>query len=439
MYVPVRGKLALAMAFAISWVAFSLYVALPWINDLAELFSLPVAWFIVAGIALIPGWANAFLVAGLLIDHRPRYFIHEKLPPVTLLIAAYNEEGCIGDTLRSVADQDYPGDVEVLVIDDGSTDRTREVVAETIGTLGAGKNFSFRLIPVFPNGGKANALNVALAQASHDLIASVDADTHLFKDALARIVTNIIDGPAHTAAVAGTVLARNSRNNMITKLQEWDYFLGISVVKRIQSLYQGTLVSQGAFSVYRREALEKAGGWADTVGEDIVLTWAFHELGYRVGYAENAFVFTNVPETYGQFFRQRKRWARGLMEAFRFHPRIFTRPRMITPFIYLNALFPYLDLVFLCVFLPGVFAAVFFQYYAIVGVMTLLLLPLMLLINVLMFFNQRRIFRRYGLKVRKNFLGLILYMLTYQVIMSPASILGYFSEFFHFKKSWGTK
>ena len=439
MYIPVKGKLIISQICAMIWVVFSIYVALPWINDMAKTFTFPLALFIVVGIALIPGWASAFLVAGLVLDRRPHFPLHSSLPPVTLLIAAFNEEECISDTLTSLFDQQYSGNVEVIVIDDGSADRTAELVEGIIADAVQNENLQLRLLSLAANGGKSNALNQGLKLATHDIILTIDADTYLFKDSLAGIVINLIDGPGNTAAVAGTVLVRNSRDSILARLQEWDYFLGISVVKRIQSLYQGTLVAQGAFSVYRKAAIIEAGGWPPTVGEDIVLTWAFHELGYRVGYAENAFAFTNVPETYLQLFRQRRRWARGLIEAFKHHPRVLLRPRMVSPFIFFNLFFPYLDFVYLTVFLPGLLAAIFFQYYAIVGLMTLLLLPLMLLVNVLMFYNQVRIFRLYGLRVRKNVIGAIFYMLTYQAIISPASLMGYFSEYMRFQKSWGTK
>lgn len=439
MYVPVKGKLVISQVLAIIWVIFSIYLAQPWINDPAKTFTFPLALFMVTGVALIPGWANAFLAAGLLLDRRPSYALHSSLPSVTLLIAAYNEEKHIGDTLTSVLDQQYAGNVEVIVIDDGSTDKTAEVVEGISADAAQYENFQLKLLSLAVNGGKSNALNRGLKDSTHDIILTIDADTYLFQESLARIVINLVDGPENTAAIAGTVLVRNSRDSILARLQEWDYFLGISVVKRIQSLYQGTLVAQGAFSVFRKAAIIEVGGWPDTVGEDIVLTWAFHERGYRVGYAENAFAFTNVPESYSQLFRQRRRWARGLIEAFKHHPRVLVRPRLVSPFIFFNLFFPYLDFVFLTVFLPGLLAAIFFQYYAIVGLMTLLLLPLMLLVNVLMFYNQVRIFRRHGLKVRKNVVGAILYMFTYQVLIAPASFMGYFSEYLMFKKSWGTK
>src|SRR4029078_13531218 len=78
--------------------------------------------------------------------------------------------------------------------------------------------------------------------------------------------------PPDTVAVAGSVLVCNSRDNLLTKMQEWDYFLGIAAVKRVQGLYQSTLVAQGAFSLYRTERVREIGGWPDAIGEDIVVT-----------------------------------------------------------------------------------------------------------------------------------------------------------------------
>lgn len=435
-YISVRTKFAIATAFAAAWCAFSLWLAQPWISDLSAALTAPLAWFVIGGIALLPGCANAFLLAGLLFDRRPVFAQDTPLPPITVLIAAYNEELIIGDSLASFFRQQYGAAVEILVIDDGSTDRTAEIVRNIIATAPLPENQSLRLIQMPRNGGKARALNAGLAESLHALIITVDADTLLFKDALANLVLNQIHSPPNTAATAGTVLVRNSRVNLMTKLQEWDYFVGIAVVKRIQSLLQGTMVAQGALSVYRKDALLEVGGWQDTVGEDIVLTWALSEAGYRVGYAENAFVFTNVPESYGEFYRQRKRWARGLMEAFRRHPRILTHFRLNTPFVYLNLAFPYLDLVYLFAFVPGVIAAVAFGNYLIVGVMTLLLIPLAIVINALMFLKQRAIFEKHGLKVRKNWVGLVVFTLCYQVFLTPATLTGYLAEFLRWRKTW---
>jgi poly-beta-1,6-N-acetyl-D-glucosamine synthase len=436
LYVNVPTKLVAMLLFATAWMGLSLWLALPWVRDLSELIGGFFAWAVVGGLALVPGYATAFMLAGLVLDRRPAARLPAEMPPVTVLIAAYNEEDCIVETLQSFERQYYPAPIEIIVIDDGSTDHTRERVDDYIARFPASPLRSVRLLRMLSNGGKARALNAGLHEAQHRYIVTVDADTLLYRDALLKLLANQLNSPAHTAATAGTVLVRNSRKNLITSLQEWDYFIGIAVVKRVQSLLQGTLVAQGAFSVYRREVLEEVGGWAETVGEDIVLTWAIIQRGYRVGYAENAFVFTNVPETYGAFYRQRKRWSRGLMEAFRRYPGMAVQPRLNTPFVWLNALFPYLDFIYLFAFLPGVIAAVFFQFYAVVGILTLLLIPLAVTCNALMFFRQRAIFKAHGLKVRRNVLGAVMFTLLYQAVLSPASLMGYTAELLNLRKTW---
>jgi len=434
MYIRVKHKLEASLFFAGIWFVLAFYLAIPWAGDLAGYVGTVTAWFIVTGLALIPGIAMSFMVAALIFDHRPEYQLNILLPDISILISAYNEEEYIQQTLDSICQQNYPGKVQIVVIDDGSTDNTHQTVAQFVHR-GCGQ---IAILPLrMPkNSGKANALNYGLSRASYDTVITLDADTFLHKMALENLVTNLVAGPKNTAAVAGTVLVHNSRKNLITRMQEWDYFHGIAVIKRIQSLFQGTLVAQGAFSVYTKQAIIEAGGWPDTVGEDIVLTWALQEQGYRIGYAENAIVFTNVPESYARFFRQRKRWSRGLMEAFKRHPRLLRDLKLNTFFVWLNVAFPYIDFVYLFVFLPGLLAAVFFQFYAIVGLMTLILLPLALLINALIFHKQKAIFAENGLHVRQNLFGFTLYLIGYQAIMSPACVFGYLSEFVHARKSW---
>jgi len=439
LYVPVKVKFFLALAFSFIWVAVSAYLAIPWYKDLSVHLFRPFPEIIILGLALIPGWAMSFMVFSLILDRRPKYAdLPFEAPALTLLCAAYNEEKTITDTLTSVLLQKYPAHLRVVVIDDGSKDRTAEKVREFIAQH-QGTDKSFELIQHLKNQGKAAALRTGLKTVSTKYVITIDADSYLNDHAVENLVRNIVLGPENTAAIAGNVLVRNSRENLITKLQEWDYFHGIAVIKRVQSLYQGTLVAQGAFSVYRTDTVRQLGGWPPQIGEDIVLTWGLRNHGYRIGYAENAFCFTKVPETYKQFFRQRKRWARGLIEAFKSYPSSLTRLKMCSPFIWYNLFFPLVDGAYLIFFLPGILAAVFFHYYLIVGMMTVLLLPLAILANSLFFWHQSRIFKDNGLKVRRNLLGLIAYLLAYQAIMAPATMAGYMSEMMNLTKRWGTK
>ncbi len=437
MYVPVKTKFIISILLAVAWSIFSYFIAEKWINDIAELTtSYFIAYFIIFGIAIIPGFMNAFLISSLLFDSRPKRktFSVSEYPKISILISAYNEDKNILSTLESINKQSYPAKIEVIVVNDGSVDSTAEVINSVK------KKYKWlKFINNSQNKGKAACLNEALAKVKNEIVLTIDGDSYLYKDALKNIVERYMSDPEHTAAVAGAVLVRNSRQNFITKIQEWDYFHGIAAIKRLQSLYQGTLVAQGAFSLYKASVLREVGAWPHCVGEDIVLTWAILKKGYRVGFAEDACLFTNAPDTWMQFFRQRQRWSRGLIEAFKEHWQLLFAPRMITLFIWWNVLFPYMDLVYTLAFIPGLVLA-FFGIFWMAGPMTLLVLPLSLLVNYVMFNIQSKMFTSQGLRVRKNIIGFIFYALLYSMVLQPACVVGYVKEFFFGKiKKWGTK
>ncbi|HEV8333691.1 MAG TPA: glycosyltransferase [Steroidobacteraceae bacterium] len=431
LYISVRAKFAFSMAASLVWGAISCLLAARWIEDLTALAGHINALLIVGGIAIVPGFMNAFLVVSLLLDRRPTAAPVARYPGITILIAAYNEEDSILSTLQSIERQHYPGPLQAIVINDGSRDATATLLA------GVSRPW-LTVLNLARNAGKANALNRGFELAHHELVITLDGDSYLYRDALRNIVARFLCDPPDTAAVAGAMLVRNSRLNLVTKIQEWDYFHGIAAIKRIQSLYHGTLVAQGAFSLYRRDVLAQVGGWPECVGEDIVLTWAILRAGYRVGYCECACSFTNVPTHWRQFIRQRQRWSRGLIEAFKLHWPLLFKARMSTLFVWWNLLFPYLDIAFTVCFLPGLLLALF-GIYVIAGPMTVLVLPLAMLVNYLMFVIQSRMFAAQGLEVRRNPLGFAVYALFYSVILQPACLLGYLTELVKQPKTWGTK
>jgi biofilm PGA synthesis N-glycosyltransferase PgaC len=281
-------------------------------------------------------------------------------------------------------------------------------------------------------------LNRGLALAGAGIVLTIDGDCWIYADAVQRLVERYASDPGNTRAVAGAVLVSNSRHNWLTRAQEWDYFHGIAAVKRMQSMYHGTLVAQGAFSLYDRAALQEIGGFPACVGEDIVVTWALLDRGYRVGYCEDAVAFTNVPEKLGVFARQRKRWSRGLIEAFKLHWRLLFKPRLSTLFVWWNLLFLPLDLVYTLAFIPGLVLALF-GYYYLAGILTLLVLPLAALWNYCIYRVQQRMFKRQDLKVRDNVGGFLFYVLGYSLLMQPVCVWGYVAELFGASKRWGTK
>jgi biofilm PGA synthesis N-glycosyltransferase PgaC len=436
MYLTIRQKYIISLVLAFAWAGFSLWLAQGWIKELTALTNAWVTYLFVYGIAIIPGFMNMFLMSSLLMDKRPK---RKDIPPVlypdiAVLVAAYNEGTNIASTIESIAKQDYPGKMQVIVVNDGSTDNTAEIVRNLL------PEYSWLyLLDLTKNVGKANALNKALENVTAPITITIDGDSYLFKDAIKHLVGRYLSDPQHTKAVAGAVLVRNSRHKFVAKVQEWDYFHGIAAIKRLQSKYHGTLVAQGAFSAYDTDVLRSVGAWPHCVGEDIVLTWAILKQGWRVGFAEDAILFTNAPDTWNQFFKQRMRWSRGLIEAFKAHWQLLFKVRMTTLFIWWNLLFPYMDIAFTLGFIPGVILALM-GYYWIAGYMTLLVMPLAMLLNFIMFRIQNRMFKVQGLKVRSNPIGFIFYALFYSFILQPASVYGYAKELFNGTvKNWGTK
>lgn len=431
LYVALHLKLFLVVGIALAWAGLSFWLAMPWIEDLAASITLPLALAVIVGIAIVPGYLNANLIASLLIDHPPPLRFDLEFPALTVVIACFEEEGTIEETLDYVAKQEYPGELHIVVADDGSTDRTAALARRR------GEDDERIAVLELEHGGKANTLTAALKRVETPLVVTVDADTLLMPTSLERIVARLLISPPDTVAVAGAVFVRNSRSNFLTRAQEWDYFLGIASVKRQQGLFQGTMVAQGAFSVYRTSALARAGGWPDRIGEDIVLTWAMMRNDGRVGYERTAIAFTGAPETAAAFARQRRRWARGMIEGLREHGgALLTGGRANAHAVLVNFVFPYVDVVYSIAFPIGIVLAVFFGNFAIVGPMTLAVLPLNFALSMIMFHLSRKSFDEVGLKVRQNRLGYLGYLLTYQLFMSPVSVAGYAQELFGARRRW---
>lgn len=433
-YIPSSVRAMTAIAFAVIWSLVSLYLARHWIADLGRVITLPLAIVVIEGIALVPGYLNMQLLVSLLLDRPPALTRDKDLqyPDITVLVAAFNEEERMKDTLDSIAAQTYPGEVTVYVIDDGSTDSTAAVVTELIEHYHGGP---IELMTV-PHGGKALALNAGLAHVVTPLSATVDADTVLLPDTLRRAVTRLLLSGKGTSAVAGSVLVHNWNTNLLTRMQRWEYALGIASVKRVQALYQATLVAQGAFSIYVTDDLKQVNGWPDLIGEDIVMTWSLLAKGDRVAYEPSAVVLTGVPEHFHSLTRQRRRWARGMIEGLRAWGGIVVQRRWLARHgVIVDYLLPFVDFTYTVFFLPGVVLALMGNFL-IVGPMTLAVLPLGMLMIAIMVLRQRDSMQAIGFKRKSDSLGLILYFLFYQAMLAPIALTGYFQEFFGTKRRW---
>ena len=226
---------------------------------------------------------------------------------LSVVIAAYNEEKVIAGTLRSLLDTDYEGDLEVVVIDDGSRDGTANEVQSI-----AAEDKRVHLLRQ-ENHGKAKALRRALAAAQNGIVVFVDADTHFQRDTLRKLVEPFAD--EKIGAVSGHAKVGNLRS-FIAKCQALEYVVGFNLDRRAYTLWNCITVVPGAISAIRKSAIDEAGGLSlDTLAEDTDLTLALHKRGQRIVYVPGAIAWTEAPETVRTLARQRFRWAYGTLQC----------------------------------------------------------------------------------------------------------------------------
>ncbi|MGA5625403.1 polysaccharide deacetylase family protein [Streptomyces cellulosae] len=229
--------------------------------------------------------------------------------PVTVLVPAYNEAKCIENTVNSLMASDHP--IEVLVIDDGSTDGTARIV-EAMGLP------NVRVIRQL-NAGKPAALNRGLANARYDIVVMMDGDT-VFEPSTVRELVQPFADP-RVGAVAGNAKVGN-KDSLIGAWQHIEYVMGFNLDRRMYDTLRCMPTIPGAVGAFRKSALEPIGGMSDdTLAEDTDVTMALHRAGWRVVYAENARAWTEAPETVQQLWSQRYRWSYGTMQAIWKHRR----------------------------------------------------------------------------------------------------------------------
>jgi biofilm PGA synthesis N-glycosyltransferase PgaC len=306
---PVSGlrpsvRFVIAFSLTLGWVGFSIWASRIWRGELEDAIGPVMAWVIPTFLAYIPGLVIWFMIFTLLITRYQELPLEPpkgdwpdgQWPSVTILVAAWNESEAIVRTLERIGELSYGGRVAVVVADNNSTDDT-PLLADA-----AGARLPFQYRRVFEvKQGKHHALNAALATVTTPLVVTVDADTLLHPQSLTRLVVRVMHAPQgqHVCACAAALVAENPLATLVTRMQQWDYRLGINGVKRMQAAYNTALVAQGAFSVYRTGDLRAVGGWPDAIGEDIVLTWTMLATRGLVQYEPVALGFTAVPEQLG--------------------------------------------------------------------------------------------------------------------------------------------
>lgn len=288
-------------------------------------------------------------------------------PSISVLVPAYNEGAGIIDTVRSLLAVDYPK-YEIIVINDGSTDDTSQRLADAFGL----RKVLRPAPPILPhrpvravyapdsrlnllviekeNGGKSDALNAGISFSSADLFCSMDGDSVLEQDALAKTALPFIEDPYRTVATGGMVRVANGckvehgrvlqvalPRARLAMFQVVEYVRAFFGTRTGWTAINGLLIVSGAFGLFRREAVIAAGGYrTDTLGEDLELVVRLHRScrkarrPYRIVYVPDPVCWTEAPETLPYLRRQRRRWQRGAIEALLFNRGMLFNPRYRT-------------------------------------------------------------------------------------------------------------
>lgn len=249
--------------------------------------------------------------------NRKRKFRADYHPSVTVLIPAYNEARVIDKTLKSVLAADYQ-DLKVIVIDDGSSDRTGDCVSRFLSD----KRLKLYRIK---NGGKFAALNFGLSKIKTEIYVSIDADTQILPDTISKIIRLFVN--KNTGAVGGNVRVGN-RKNIWGVLQSIEYTNSLNLERNAFSLFNSILVVPGALGAWRTQAVKEVGGyWGETLTEDAELTIRMLKHGYKLHYDKDAIAFTEAPQNMANLIKQRFRWTYGILQTFFLHRGMLFKPK----------------------------------------------------------------------------------------------------------------
>jgi len=239
-------------------------------------------------------------------------------PPVTVVIPAYNEESTIARTVQSILASRYD-DLEVIVVDDGSTDATAHAIHSQFA------NEPRVRVLRKPNGGKATAINAGVRVAKHDFIISLDADTLFLPTTIPTLIAHFAD--ERVGAVSGNVKVGNARN-VLTRWQKLEYVTSQNFDRRAYDLLNCVPVVPGAVGAWRRKAIEEAGLYSpQTLAEDTDMTFSVRRLGYRIVTDNAALAYTEAPETLRTLGQQRFRWSFGTLQCLWKHRGALFNPR----------------------------------------------------------------------------------------------------------------
>jgi hypothetical protein len=459
-----------------------------WMNILNHLFF--VYAFSLFGLYTLIGVLSIFELKSYLkknsnIDYKSMLSFY-KLPSVSVIAPAYNEQMTIIENIRCLIALQYP-DFEVIIVNDGSKDNTLSTVIDYFDLIKVDRAYELQ-VPCAPirgvykstnpayshlfiidkeNGGKADALNAGINVARNELFLGIDVDSIIEPDALLRMVKPFMDDPKHVVIASGGVIrVANScevtdgkisnvvfPRNMWAKFQVLEYFRAFTLGRMAWSRLNGLLIISGAFGLFDRKRVIKVGGYdKTTVGEDFELVVRLrrymHEVEkkrYRVAFIPDPLCWTEVPESYRILSRQRNRWTRGAIDTILKHKKMMLNPKygligMVSfpNWVFFEWLAPIIQVI-------GIIYTVVLLFFGLANAMVMITLLLFVLTFSIMYSLFAVLFEAYTFHkyhgmgyVGQSILFVFLEMLFYQPLNMYFALTGNFDFFFRKKKKgWG--
>lgn len=400
--------------------------------------------------------------------------------PISILVPAHNEEKTIAETVRSLQMLNY-GEFEIVVINDGSTDRTLKNLIEAFELRRTDKVYR-RSIPTreirglygslpIPNlvvidkvkGGKSDALNAGINVARYPLFCSVDADSIIEENALLRVVKPFMEHPNETVAVGGIVRIANGcevHEGHVTKIrlpeqpipifQVVEYLRAFLTGRIGWSVMRSLLIISGAFGLYRKAEVIEIGGYDSTSDtEDLELVVRLHEncrrkrKPYRIVFVPDPVCWTEVPASLPDLFRQRNRWHRGLLQSLWRHRRILFNPRFgivgavaFPYFLFFETLGPFIEILgYLVVTLSMILGIINWQFFFLFFTLAVMYGVFLSIAAILL---EEISFRRYPgwLDLAKLVVFGVLENFGYRQILSVSKVQAFW-QFMRRRRAWG--
>ncbi|MCS7138636.1 MAG: glycosyltransferase [Crenarchaeota archaeon] len=239
---------------------------------------------------------------------------------ISVIIPAHNEEKTIASCIESVLENKYPWK-QIIVVDDGSTDNTYKIASRYRSRI--------TLLTRSKSSMKAYALNYGLRAATGDIVVTVDADTVIAWDFLSFVAKYFSD--PFIVAASGNLRVSNYSSNLLTKLQSLEYVIAFDIGRRLQSFFNTLLIIPGAVGVMRKSILESLGGFDPFIGEDFDVTLKMHKVKGKIIFMPETYAWTEVPENWRSWMKQRIRWHRSQIRMLIRHSNLFFRRQFGPP------------------------------------------------------------------------------------------------------------